>query len=146
MYEYNLLIAYSRLLSFGKFLELLFYSRKIHVLTPELCEHTAPPPDPPDQAGSASLSNSRLNILRHFEYRKHRVSIRLSVVDDILELRVPALQIAKQRGSRGSRTTKQLETIVDLTVNLDKQNLKREIKVWWEGLTDHIDILVSALL
>lgn len=145
------------LFSFAKFLELLCYSPAIYQLTPEICEHTCPPAPAP---GSPSHLNSdptnitqlkwRLDILRHFAYQSHTVSVKLSAVEDIFELRVPKLQIVRTGGSLDGGSEKPTESHSkpgeDGKADDEKKALRREIKEWWQGVAEHMDKLVSLLL
>ncbi|RDB21822.1 hypothetical protein Hypma_010794 [Hypsizygus marmoreus] len=150
----------TRLLSLGKFLELLVYSPLLgSALRPPLCEHTAPAPTHADIASSAPsspsttapssfaafpppLSSSRLNILRHFTTKGHTVTFTCSAIEDIFELRVPRLQIT--RGTGGGRCSRDSSTY-DVDGEEEKRVLRREIKRWWEGVADHMDKLEMAL-
>lgn len=143
-------IAFPSLFSFAKFLELLLYSPTICNLSPPLCEHTTPAPFAlsPSTHNSSSLPTSRLNIVRHFASRSHAVSFSLSTIEDIFELRVPRLQIIRGNGDRSARNsmTKDDRTANDKAGAADeeKKTLRREIKVWWEGIADRMDKLVRT--
>jgi 1-phosphatidylinositol-3-phosphate 5-kinase len=143
--------------SFAKFLELLIYSPIICKLTPVLCDHTTPLPsvipEPP-------LPKSRLNIIRHFSYHEKTISIKLSLIEDVFELRVPRLQILRGHGKDKERETSEFssafechsdsgESVGSFEEELEKEHdeskkvLRKEIKTWWEGVADHMDRLVS---
>ncbi|KAJ6550877.1 hypothetical protein DFH09DRAFT_1319739 [Mycena vulgaris] len=154
------------LFSYAKFLELLVYSPAICTLTPGLCAHTAI--DPATAAGPAEappLPPSRLNIVRHFATRGCTVSFALTAVEgDVYELRVPRVQIAARRGARASMG-KEEEAAAAAAASMrssvakddsesvasgsaakkdgeeEKRALRREIRAWWEGVTDHVDQL-----
>ncbi|KAF8884690.1 hypothetical protein BD779DRAFT_1536424 [Infundibulicybe gibba] len=127
----------TRLFSFSKFLELLVYSPVLCVL-PDFCEHTSPPPKPWKE-----LPNSRLNIIRHFSLNRWIISFKLNV-EDIFELRVPRLQIIRS-GDRTSRGSTNTETGIQELGGAEHKQVRREIKRWWEGVSDHIDHLESIL-
>lgn len=129
--------------SFAKFLELLIYSPAICIPTPALCEHTTPPPRP-WPASDSPLPTSRLNIIRNFSFQSCIVSFSLSTIEDIFELRVPRLQITHGIGvdrypERNCSQRGSAEVITDD----DKKALRREIRVWWQGVAEHMDRLVS---
>jgi len=75
------------------------------------------------------------------------ITFALSTIEDIFEVRVPRLQITKGAervatppnsvgGSEGS----------DLGSNSEqKKVLRREIRKWWEGVSDHLDTIVGPL-
>ncbi|KAF9456920.1 hypothetical protein BDZ94DRAFT_1326638 [Collybia nuda] len=128
------------LLSFGKFLELLVYSPALCSSNPTLCEHTIPPPRP-----WPSMPTSRLNIVRHFSLLAHTVSFSLSTVEYIFELRVPRLQITRGNGDKSSKESVASEPKNTPDIDEDKKELRREIKRWWEGVTDHLDKLEVLL-
>jgi 1-phosphatidylinositol-3-phosphate 5-kinase len=144
------------LFSFAKFLELLVYSPAICTITPTICEHTNPPPQPWPPSESP-LPKSRLNIVRHFGFHGRIVSFRLSIIEDIFELRVPRLQMLrwsaeKEKSSDCSSVCS--EPTLSSSVSSDtsrgsqagegKRILRQEIKLWWEGVADHLDRLVRA--
>jgi len=75
------------------------------------------------------------------------ITFALSTIEDIFEVRVPRLQITKGAervatppnsagGSEGS----------DLgSTSEQKKALRREIRKWWEGVSDHLDTIVGPL-
>lgn len=137
---------FDSLVSFAKFLELLCYSPAICTVTPTLCEHTTPPSRLPD----FQLPKSRLEIIRNFSFQSHIVTVELSSVDDILDLRLPRLQILRNNDSSigsnmtsGSSAISECAGISDASAEEEKKALKREIKSWWQGVSEHIDKLVS---
>jgi 1-phosphatidylinositol-3-phosphate 5-kinase len=130
-------VCHSSLLSFGKFLELLVYSPALCSVNPILCEHTAPPLLP-----WPSLPASRLNTVRHFSSLAHSVSFSLSTIEYVFELRVPRLQLTRGYGDKSSKESIASERDI-AEVDEEKKELRRQIKRWWEGVTDHLDKLVS---
>jgi 1-phosphatidylinositol-3-phosphate 5-kinase len=127
------------LFSFAKFLEALAYSPTICTITPALCEHTTPPPLPWPPS-DLPLPKSRLNIIRYFSYRSRVVSVSLSEIEDIFEIRVPRLQIINS-GTRNepSSLPAQVRMIDD---GEEKRALRREMMSWWRGISEYIDTLV----
>lgn len=136
---------------------------------PSSSSSTSPSASHPTTQPHPHVPESRLNIIRHFSVQHATVSFSLSIVDDIFELRVPRLQInggselERERGERMEKiassadhhpngTTKGKEGGMntgggDIDVDAaeeDKKVLRREIKRWWEGITDHMDKLVSS--
>ena len=145
------------LFSFAKFLELLCYSPVICKLTPELCEHTCAPAPAPgsspqpssNPAGNISQLKWRLEILRHFAYQSHTVIVTLSALEDIFELRIPKLQVARTGGSPNGGSEKPADPSFkhgeDDKSYDEKKTLRLEIREWWQGVAEHMDKLVSTL-
>lgn len=129
----------AHLLSFAKFLELLIYSPRLCSVSPTICEHTSPPPQP----WTDSLPASRYNMIRMFKCRERTVAISVSSVEDIFEIRVPRLQIVRSGNTKSPRALEIDEELNDL--DEDKKNLRREIKVFWECVSDHVDKLEDIL-
>ncbi|KAJ3539164.1 hypothetical protein NMY22_g4858 [Coprinellus aureogranulatus] len=140
----------SWLLSFAKFLELLIYSPTIYQIKPPICDHTSSPSTNSNSA-SASRSN-RFNIQRHFATAKGSVTFSTSPVEDVFELRVPRIQIRapaeeQQHAKVGTGVTEDSKYgQLDDDVEGEKKALRREIKEWWEGVSDHVDKLEVILL
>ncbi|KAF8968465.1 hypothetical protein BDZ97DRAFT_1902851 [Flammula alnicola] len=130
------------LFSFAKFLELLIYSPSICTLTPPLCEHTTPPP-----GVWPTLPSSRLNIIRHFSTSSADISLALSTIEDIFELRVPRLQIMRgvERCSQPSTSSGNTAEGQGGSDDEQKKVLRREIRKWWEGVSDHMDKIEQVL-
>ncbi|KAF7986678.1 hypothetical protein HWV62_20180 [Athelia sp. TMB] len=133
------------LFSFSKYLELLCYSPALS--TPlEICEHTTAPSK---SASLPRLPQSRLNVVRHFSYLSHFVSFELSSIEDIFELRIPRLQLLRMSGSekasKSSLTTAESQDILE-ALEMEKKTLRREIKSWWQGVSDHMDKMEEALV
>ncbi|EAU83589.2 hypothetical protein CC1G_07962 [Coprinopsis cinerea okayama7 len=107
-------------------------------ITPTICPHTSVP--------SRTLSDLRFNIIRNFATSQGSISFSLSSVEDIFELRVPRIQISKL-AERISRTpTESSVTSLELPSTEDeKKALRKEIRRWWEGVSDHIDSLEEIL-
>lgn len=130
------------LFSFAKYLELLVYSPAIINLSPPLCEHTtAPPrtepkPDPP-------LPATRTDIVRNFRHKGRQLSFTVSVIDDIFEVSVPRLQII--RGKPAENENHAVDEPI-LPLEPERRALRREIMKWWQGLSEHMDELVSYVL
>ena len=110
---------YSRLLSFGKYLELLIYSPYLAYLSPLLCEHTS------------DAENSRLNILRHFSYKAHILTLTLVAVPDVFAVRPPRLQILRPDNQTLLSMEKEWQSE-------ERDRLRLEITMWWKGVKDHI--------
>ncbi|KAJ3975919.1 hypothetical protein EV361DRAFT_791395 [Lentinula raphanica] len=150
--------------SFAKFLELLIYSPLLCKLEPRLCEHTDSPSTSSSSTSSGTgiptklvLPPQRFNILRHFSTFPYTVSFKLAPIEDIFELRVPRLQISPWAAGGSNKLTNSSTSICN---TLDsgrgqqseeeshiqkeeeaKKKLRREIKTWWEGVADHMDLL-----
>jgi 1-phosphatidylinositol-3-phosphate 5-kinase len=108
-------------------------------LTPTLCEHTTSP------AGAGSLPSSRFNIIRHFSTASGDISFTLSKIQAIFELRVPRLQITRGLEKFSPVTNPSKKEDVDMD-GAHKKALRREIRRWWEGISDHIDKIVRNIL
>lgn len=121
------------LFSFAKFLELLLYSPAICTLSHTLCTHTS------SSTPKTSLPASRFNVIRHFSYKSYRVSFTLSSVDDIFDLRMPRLQFTKSGWLEKTPPATASITAMD---ELDKRELRQEIKHWWQAVGDHLDKVV----
>ncbi|THH14287.1 hypothetical protein EW146_g6020, partial [Bondarzewia mesenterica] len=130
------------LFSFAKFLELLVYSRTICTLTPSLCPHTTPPPQPWTGL-DYPLPQSRLNIIRHFSYKSHTVSFTVSTIEDIFELRVPRLQITRSNvaNKRTEKAQEKQDSIQHSEGEEEKRDLRKEINNWWQRIAEHLDKL-----
>ncbi|KAJ3784336.1 hypothetical protein GGU10DRAFT_388377 [Lentinula aff. detonsa] len=115
------------------------------------------------------LPPQRFNIVRHFStssinnrvvgssHKEYTVSFKIDPVEDIFELRVPRLQIFPLGVGGGSNEVQNSATSIYGTVGgkgkqtqgehhtskgeEEKKILRREIKAWWEGVADYIDIL-----
>lgn len=131
------------LLSYAKFLELLIYAPSLCILTPSLCEHTTPS----DLSGDlTSMPPTRFNIIRHFSTSSGQISLALSPIEDVFELRVPRLQITRGTDKSSPTPTRSgSEAEPPEVVGEKKKILRKEIKRWWEGVSDHIDKLVRGL-
>lgn len=139
------------LFSFGKYLELLLYSPTLCSLSPRLCDHTTPPPHP--WSPENSPPSSRFNIIRVFELGKCEIKFRTSLAPAMFDLRIPPLQILRGRlsesalskvakfGKRKSTSSKKSSSDSDE----DKKALRKEIKRYWQGVSDHLDKLVKTV-
>jgi len=102
-------------------------------LTPSICDHTTPLSSP-----TTTLPTSRFNIIRHFTTASAGISFTLSKIDDIFELRLPHLQV-----TQGLDIVPSPFTHPDISGLSEKaKELRREIRKWWEGVSDHIDKIV----
>jgi len=131
-----------RLFSYAKYLELLIYSPLVCSLTPPLCEHTTPPTSP-----WPTLPSSRFNIVRHFTTASADISISLSPVEEIFELRAPRLQIIRGVDKAPLPFTKvEVPVTADGDQSIERKELRRQIRTWWEGVSDHLDKIVGFLV
>lgn len=130
------------LLSFAKFLELLVYSPSLCSISPPLCEHTTLPPRP-WQASDTPIPQTRLNIIRHFSYAGRVMSISLSQVEDVYEIRVPRLQIVRPRFDKldDGHADSDLATMDRVAFDGDRRALRREIMQFWQSLSEQMDTL-----
>ena len=88
-------------------------------LSPPLCEHTS------------NAGNSRLNILRHFSYKVHVLTLTLVAVPDVFAVRPPRLQILRPDNHTLFSTGKEWQSE-------ERDRLRLEITMWWKGVKDHI--------
>lgn len=98
------------------------------------------------------LPQSRLEIVRHFSFQSHTITVELSDVDDIFDLRVPRLHIVRSNGfcnrldiPSEPKGISEGTPIIAVGTHEEKKVLKREIKSWWQGVAEHMDKLVSHL-
>ncbi|CAA7264497.1 unnamed protein product [Cyclocybe aegerita] len=130
------------LFSFAKYLELLIHSPFICTLDSPLCEHTTP------LSTSIALPPSRFNIIRHFSTASTDITLALSTIEDIFEIRAPRLQITrgveKPSPPQSSAGRKQEDSESEEEPN-QKKILRKEIRKWWEGVADHIDKIELVL-
>jgi 1-phosphatidylinositol-3-phosphate 5-kinase len=117
---------------------MLVYSSHLCELSSELCEHTNINTELPTVPND-TLPPSRFSIVRFFGYGSRSVSFSLSRVEDIFELRVPQLQIIKSNVPEKPTRTSEQATVEE---EEEKRELRNEIKIWWQGIADHLDKLV----
>ncbi|KAJ3812441.1 hypothetical protein F5876DRAFT_37385 [Lentinula aff. lateritia] len=144
------------LFSFAKYLEVLIYSPLLCKLSPRLCEHTDPSSTTSSSTSStrsisSNLPPQRFNIIRHFSASsEYTVSFKIDPVKDIFELRMPRLQISNRRVQEGDSDTLGFVSTLSHKGEMEhhaskedeqKKKLRREIKAWWEGVADHMDLL-----
>ncbi|KAF5391679.1 hypothetical protein D9757_002352 [Collybiopsis confluens] len=128
-------------------------------------------PSSSSNALKGNLPSERFNIVRHFSAvscneqrggvgagavtisKEYSVSFKIDPVEDIFEVRVPRLQISPLGLSlRGVGSASANPTPPKLDVEVaegyhqnkeeeDKKKLRREIRAWWEGVADHMDLL-----
>ncbi|KAF7331238.1 hypothetical protein MKEN_00000700 [Mycena kentingensis (nom. inval.)] len=92
------------------------------------------------------LPASRLNIVRHYAAHGHILSFSLTEVEDIFELRVPRLQITRRAAEKVGKGPDASIGRVPAPVEEEKKLLRKEIKAWWESVTDHMDKLETSLV
>lgn len=142
---FDFLSSTSSLLSFAKYLELLIYSPALCTTSPKLCEHTALPPRP-WQRFDTPLPTTRMNIIRRFSWAGCVVSISLSIVEDVYEVRIPRLQVQRPKGEE-RRDDLSVAPPDNATLQLqqhaedDKRKLRREIMQFWQVLSEQMDTL-----
>ncbi|KAK1223028.1 hypothetical protein PQX77_014105 [Marasmius sp. AFHP31] len=130
---------------------------------------TLSPTETPPQTNTTNnedhLPPTRFNLVRNFSNRTHTVSFSLDRVDEVFELRVPRVQIVRGvsavlgsglgfgevgLGGAGGGGVKENEKEKERMVEEEeeeeeKKKLRREIKVWWEGVGDYVDVLETRL-
>ncbi|KAJ8517836.1 hypothetical protein ONZ45_g5018 [Pleurotus djamor] len=127
------------LFSFAKFLELLVYSSAIHRLDPPLCPHTSPSVSP----SPSPLTLPRFQLHRHFRLGPAIVTLSTSAIEDVFELKVPRLQILPLHAENKAAVRDRI--IPEESTDEAKRTLRREIKSWWEGVSDHMDKLEDVV-
>ncbi|PFH47220.1 hypothetical protein AMATHDRAFT_68153 [Amanita thiersii Skay4041] len=130
----------SYLLSFAKFLELIVYSPSFHYLTPTICEHTARISGSP----SSTPSSTRCNVIRHFATSTCVVVFSQLEVKDVYELQLPRLQMSRS-GEKPIHPLSEEGNNSEEQYDEDRSVLRRQIKTWWESVSDHLDKIESAL-
>lgn len=143
MTEKLFLITNNSLMSFAKYFELLLYSPILCRLSTELCTHTAPAAS----SATGDLPASRFNITRHFSIGSRVLNINTSQTPAVYELRLPPLHIARSFDNDSSALKLKQEKDGDMSENVvegveERRVLRREMKVWWQILAEHIDKLV----
>lgn len=124
------------LVSFGKFLELLFYSPSFSTISPTLCAHT-----------SAPRHESLYKIRRHFLYEDTTVHISLDPLSDVFELRVPRIQILRGSSDKTNMIIRD-QTNSDIarypSLEEQKTQIRKEILNWFHALAQYLDKLEDA--
>jgi len=95
-------------------------------LSPPLCEHTS---------GSES---ARFNILWHFSYNAHVLTLTQIAVPDVFAVRPPRLQIIRPDSQALLSAEKEWQSE-------DRDRLRLEITLWWKGVKDHVVYLEDFL-
>ncbi|KAL0059544.1 hypothetical protein AAF712_013689 [Marasmius tenuissimus] len=119
--------------------------------TPTPSRIVSNPTNTTDEDDNDRLPSTRFNIVRNFSSRTHVVSFSIDVIDEVFELRVPRVQIVRGLSVLGSGGGKEEEVVEGGGVEKEeeeeeeKKKLRREIKVWWEGVGDHVDMLETRL-
>ncbi|CAL1702515.1 unnamed protein product [Somion occarium] len=135
------------LLSFAKYLEVLFYSSHIFHLSTPLCEHTKLGLKRPSTSSKeSSLPQGRFNIVRNFSWKRRVLSFTLSPIDDIYEVSVPRLQMVKGRPGERNDDARQPPEGPTMVQDDERRKLRREIMKFWQGLSDHMDVLTLPRL
>ncbi|KIL57862.1 hypothetical protein M378DRAFT_27805 [Amanita muscaria Koide BX008] len=134
------------LLSFAKYLELLIYSTLIH--SSSICEHTSAT-NPEHQSDSKP---NKFNITRHFSASETcTVTFTLSEAKDTFELHLPRLQMSRTGADSKDKARHPLSSDSDspnhgaMLLEEDRIQLRREIKLFWEGVSDYLDKIEGTL-
>ncbi|TFK21691.1 hypothetical protein FA15DRAFT_672317 [Coprinopsis marcescibilis] len=105
-------------------------------------------------------SEAKFNILRHFSTSKGRVTFALSQVENVFDLHVPRLQMHRWDGSVNSRASNsssegtinsskdgQITTGAEVGKEEDpaKKVLRKEIRQWWQGISEYMDLLEERI-
>jgi 1-phosphatidylinositol-3-phosphate 5-kinase len=131
----NLLILLRRLLSFGKYIELITYSDEFAKIHPPLCDH-------PKAASKEELNKRKFYIVRHFAFNSYIITFTAVPVEDVYEVRIPRVQITKHRALKAQREG---STIRDNWQEQDRDKLRLEITLWWKGVKEHMNQLEEIL-
>ena len=128
--------------SFAKYIELLIYSPAIHTLDPPICEHTTMPKKPWVREESP-IPRVRFNIIRRFSYKGCTVTLTMDEVRDVLQVRVPRLQILRRKERKAADSADHATAKSPSGAPGDAHRvLRREIMKWWQGLAEHMDQVV----
>lgn len=122
--------------SFGKFLELLAYSKTFRAVPMSLCSHTSM------MTTNGSSIPDRHSILRHFSRGSHVVTFATAPVTEVYEVRVPRLQIVMDKDTWRDQDI----TITGIELDPEQEQVRQEIRSWWNGLRNHLQKLVSTVL
>ncbi|KAH9915577.1 uncharacterized protein BXZ73DRAFT_92596 [Epithele typhae] len=133
----------SFMLSFAKYLELLIYSPAVHSLDPALCEHTMLSKKPWRET-DLPMPPQRFNIIRRFSYKGYTVTYTLSEVKDVLEVRVPRLQILRRKEKKSSDPAAEHKGAG--APGDSHRALRREIMKWWQGIAERMDQLEDKFI
>jgi len=125
------------LYSFGKFLELLAYSKTMRSIPLALCQHTSVQPSSDGQTAIASQHN----ILRHFARNDMVVTFATAAVADVYDIKVPKMQIVHDRDA--DRRDADI-TITQIDLSPEQEAVRAEIRKWWDALRVHLQELVGA--
>ncbi|KAM6499935.1 hypothetical protein JOM56_005443 [Amanita muscaria] len=137
------------LLSFAKYLELLIYSTLVH--SSSICEHnTLSATNPEHQSDSKP---NKFNITRHFSASETcTVTFTLSEAKDTFELHLPRLQMSRTGADSKDKARHPLSSDSDspnhgaMLLEEDRIQLRREIKLFWEGVSDYLDKIVRVFI
>lgn len=124
------------LVSFGKFLELLFYSPSLQAIIPPLCAHTSTP-----------RHEARYKIRRHFLYEDTTVHLALDPLSDVFELRVPRIQILRGSSDKTNMMIRdRSNSDIGRYPSLEEQktHIRKEILNWFHALAQHLDKLEDS--
>jgi 1-phosphatidylinositol-3-phosphate 5-kinase len=122
--------------SFGKFLELLTFSKTFRAIQLSLCQHTSPQ----GSSDSQTAQHDRHNILRHFARGDTTVTFATAPVGEVYDVRVPRMQIVHDKDVDRKE---QDATVTNVELEPEQEAVKQEIRKWWDGLRGHLRELVS---
>ena len=71
----------------------------------------------------------------------YTICFTISSIDNVYNVQVPRLQLVK--GSDSAISAQMLFQNKNVNAEEDKRILKKEIKLWWQSVSDHMDALVS---
>jgi hypothetical protein len=73
------------------------------------------------------------------------ITFSTSAIEDIFEVRVPRIQIRYYEEEKMTRTPSGTSEHDD-DVESDRRALRREIRQWWECVSDHVDKIVCHIV
>ncbi|KZV98909.1 hypothetical protein EXIGLDRAFT_641161 [Exidia glandulosa HHB12029] len=117
--------------SFGKFLELLAYSKTFGAIPLALCSHTSL------MGSNESSTPDRHAILRHVSREDLVVTFATAPVSEVYDVRVPRLQIVMDKDTWRDQEA----TITGVELEPEQEAVRQEIKAWWAGLRTHLEKL-----
>ena len=130
----------ARLLDFGKFLELVFYSDALYRLSAPLCEHTSP--DAPNVAQPVQhIPEPRFCVIRSFSKGSVTIAFTMAPVQGIFEARIPRCQVTRSIAEVSRRDLVSPDD--DEWLRIEKDRLRLDMTFTWKGLKDQLRWLVG---
>ncbi|KAF8327214.1 uncharacterized protein EI90DRAFT_3127267 [Cantharellus anzutake] len=137
----------SLLLDFGKYLELVFYSKELTNLSIPLCSHTS-------TLGSTSESSHlmpQLNLTRHYKYHSIIISFRLSSIgEDMYNAQIPRTQVLKSLTEVVKKehpfSSSSPSSWGDTWLREEREKIRLDMTFIWKALKDYLLLLEEDVL